>query len=150
VKYVRQDNAGVSAARNHGARIASGDYLAFVDSDDLWHPRKLEVQLLALGQSGAQWSITGCDVIGLDDNVIVGREGLPAVFPRFREEGIAPQEFFAQYFRRDAVQAGGSCSRFSPVMPMSRSSSATSAFRRRRWWRGGCSSRPAASSVSLR
>ena len=49
----------------------------------------------------------GCDVIGLDDNVIVGREGFPAVFPLFREEGIAPQEFFAQYFRRDAVQAGG-------------------------------------------
>ena len=103
---MRQENAGVSAARNHGARIATGDYLAFVDSDDLWHPRKIEVQLLALHQTGAHWSITGCDVIGLDDNVIVGREGFPAVFPLFRDEGIAPQAFFAQYFRRDAVEAG--------------------------------------------
>lgn len=107
VRYVRQDNAGVSAARNHGARIATGEFLAFVDSDDLWHPRKVEIQLLALRQTGAHWSITGCDVIGLDDNVIAGREGFPAVFPLFHDEGTSPTDFFTQYFRRDAVEAGG-------------------------------------------
>jgi glycosyltransferase involved in cell wall biosynthesis len=94
MKYVRQENAGVSVARNHGARIATGDYLAFVDSDDVWHPRKNEVQLLALHQTGVHWSITGCDVIGLDDKVIVGRESFPAVFPLFRDEGVTPPDFF--------------------------------------------------------
>lgn len=106
-RYVRQENGGVSTARNHGARLATGEYLAFVDSDDLWDPRKLELQLLALRQTGAHWSITGCDVIGLDDNVIAGREGFPAIFPLFRDEGVTAPEFFARYFRRDAVDFGG-------------------------------------------
>ena len=37
VKYVRQDNAGPASARNHGARVAQGEFLAFTDSDCIPH-----------------------------------------------------------------------------------------------------------------
>jgi len=45
IRRVYQPRAGVSAARNRGIRMAESEWLAFLDSDDLWLPRKLERQL---------------------------------------------------------------------------------------------------------
>lgn len=56
---INQENAGPGAARNAGIRLAKGEYIAFEDSDDIWLPTKLEVQIAFMEEIGAIWCHTG-------------------------------------------------------------------------------------------
>src|SRR5689334_22859965 len=47
VRYIYQQNAGRAAARNHGIREATGDWIALLDADDWWLPQKIELQVTA-------------------------------------------------------------------------------------------------------
>lgn len=49
-------NGGQATARNRGIEIATGDIIAFLDSDDMWLPQKLFVQVKAMEMSNAIWS----------------------------------------------------------------------------------------------
>jgi glycosyltransferase involved in cell wall biosynthesis len=53
IRYLVQPNQGVAAARNHGVARSSGELIAFLDADDVWHPRKLELQLKAMTDHSA-------------------------------------------------------------------------------------------------
>src|SRR5688572_3255537 len=56
LRVVSLEHGGSSSVvRNRGAAAAKGSLLAFLDSDDLWLPRKLELQVAARAASGARW-----------------------------------------------------------------------------------------------
>jgi glycosyltransferase involved in cell wall biosynthesis len=59
VRVVRQEPLGQAAAVNRGVREAGGDLLSFIDADDLWEPRKLELQERRLGSADEPEAVFG-------------------------------------------------------------------------------------------
>ncbi len=59
IKYLWQENQKQSKARNYGIAEASGEYVAFLDSDDLWFPKKLELQMRALDEHPSSGAVYG-------------------------------------------------------------------------------------------
>ncbi|NHZ86170.1 MAG: glycosyltransferase [Planctomycetia bacterium] len=51
VRYIYQNNNGPSVARNTGIEISKGEFIAFLDSDDIWSPKKLNVQVSYLNKN---------------------------------------------------------------------------------------------------
>ena len=67
IHYTRlAQNGGPAAARNEALRRAAGRYVAFLDSDDLWTPDKLERQIAFMERTGAEFSATAYDQ--MDEN----------------------------------------------------------------------------------
>jgi glycosyltransferase involved in cell wall biosynthesis len=72
VRLVQKANGGVASARNEGIRASRGDFVAFIDADDLWYPTKIakQVELLSAGGESMALVYSPFRVIDRNGNVI--------------------------------------------------------------------------------
>jgi glycosyltransferase involved in cell wall biosynthesis len=108
VRYIRQENAGAGAARNAGVEASTGEWIAFLDADDIWHADKLRFQLCAHEAFPAcRWSITECSLIDMDGNSFDPGSGFEKSFPVFREEAVDVETYFGRWLTGDSADCEG-------------------------------------------
>lgn len=66
--FKNKKQSGAAFSRNRGIANAKGDYIAFLDGDDIWHKTKLEEQLCFMKENNYDFSCTNYDVIDENDN----------------------------------------------------------------------------------
>lgn len=113
IRYLRQPPSGLSVARNTGAEAAQGEWLAYLDDDDVWHPERMEEQLRALEASPeAIAACTGGWYMDAEGRPFGVGWGAPSATARqmIAYEAVPPR-ITTLLVRRDAYLALGGCRR---------------------------------------
>jgi glycosyltransferase involved in cell wall biosynthesis len=100
---------GGTAARNEGLRAARGEWVGFLDDDDVWAPDKLKAQLAAVQQQGRFWAYTGCIYMDAACEVVGGSapEGPEVVMERLPQRYAIPAGISSMLWRAEALDQGG-------------------------------------------
>ena len=68
--FQNETNSGAAVSRNYALKMAKGKWIAFLDSDDLWVPEKLEKQIVYMTQNDIIFSFTDYDVINEENRIV--------------------------------------------------------------------------------
>jgi glycosyltransferase involved in cell wall biosynthesis len=114
IRYIRQENQGVSSARNRGVSEATGEWIGFLDSDDVWEPTRLEwIQATLHHLPQAEWLITDALLVRSDLEPKSGPQGFSGGFQVFGDVGMSPVAFFGGHLRKESLrQTGKECALF--------------------------------------
>ena len=76
VYFLQPRNMGAGYARNKALELAKGQYVAFLDADDLWKPTKIEKQIKLLNEKDGSFCFTSIEMIDGDDNIIKNKRNV--------------------------------------------------------------------------
>lgn len=97
--YLKQTNKGHAGARNTGIQAATGTYIAFIDSDDIWLPEKLEEQIKEFALD-SEVGFVHCNLYGFSEDKKPKVRGLPLTENQLKKYS---GHIFEEYFFREIV-----------------------------------------------